>query len=156
MLSVAIAAMLGAELVKPPKQPNLGFVWREIDLRGCNELQIRPELFRERPRWVRLYGIDVPEAGHVGYSGARQDIEILLGRTPDIYYEDEDCNHPVSRNATLVQYVWTQGKLIEFELVLDGWATVNEEGRKGRYGKFLIAAEAEAKRFHEGMWAKQS
>ena len=154
LISAFIATILTAELVKPPKQPDLGFTWRETDLRGCNELQIRPEMFRERSRWVRLYGIDVPKANQVGYSGARQDLEIILGRTPDVYFEDEDCKHPISRNATAVQYVWTQGKLIEFELVRDGWATVNDEGKNGRYGKFLIAAEAEARRFHEGMWAK--
>ncbi len=110
-------------------------------------------MFREQSRWVRLYGIDVPNASQRGYSGARQDLEVLLGRAPDVYFEDEDPKKCLRRNASYVQYVWTQGKLLQFELLRDGWAHVNEEGRKGKYGSLLIAAEAEARRFRDGLWA---
>ena len=156
MFTSILVTILVAELVKPPKQPDLGFVWREIELRGSNEMLIRPEMFREPSRWVRLFGIDTPKANERGYSGAVQDLEILLGNRADVHFENEDPRHPISRNVTLVQYIWTRGTLIQFELLRDGWATVNEEGRKGKYGKFLVAAEAEAKRFHEGMWALRS
>jgi len=125
---------------------------RVTELWGANELKMRQEHYRDLPWWTRLYGIDVPSVDKPGYSGARQDLEIMLGRFPDVYVEDEKPDHPIARNAHYLQYVWTQGKLIQFELVRDGWATVNEEGHKGRYGKYLLAAQDEAKRLHEGLW----
>jgi len=155
MFAAILTILFTRDLVVPPKQPDLGFEWHSTDLRGANEIHISPIYFRERPRWIRLYGIDVPNASQRGYSGARQDLELILGRVADVHFEDENEKHPVSRNATCVQYLWTRGKLIQFELVRDGWAKVNDEGRKGRYAKFLIGAEAEAKRFHNGLWGLQ-
>jgi len=155
MVASLLFAVLGANLVTPPKQPEFGIynMWRATNLRGANELLIRKEYYRDMPQWVWLYGIELPQVGSRGYSGARQDLEVLLGRAPDVYIEDEREDHPVTRNGGYVQYVWTRGKLIQFELVRDGWAKVNDEGRKGRYSSFLTGAEAEAKRFHEGLWA---
>lgn len=153
---VAIAVWLvAADVVTPPKHPNfdLNDMCRVDDLSGANEMLVRQEYYRDIPRWTRLFGIDVPNVGKPGYSGARQDLEILLGRYPDVYVEDDNPDRPSSRNAYYLQYVWNKGRLLQFELVRDGWATVNAEGQKGRYGKFLVAAEAEAKRLHEGRWA---
>ena len=152
MIVVLALAILGPEVLKPPKMPDIPFPWRLLDLRRANEMEIKSEYTNEGPNWVRLYGIDVPNTSEKGYSGARQDLEILLGRNPDLYYEDEKEGHPISRNAEYVQYVWTRGQLIEFEMVHNGWARVNEEGRKGRYGKYLVRAEEEAKRLHFGIW----
>ena len=152
MFAAILACVFTATLVDPPKQPDLGFPWRVVDLRGANEIKIVSEYYSDRARWVRLYGVDLPVTGRHGYTGSREDLEILLGRRAEVYFEDDSEKQPVNRNATYVQYMWTRGKLLEFELVRDGWATVNEEGRKGKYAKFLIGAEAEAKRFHEGLW----
>jgi len=147
-------AILSSDPGDAPKRPDLGTDWRVVDLRGANELKIHPNFKWDQPsRWVRLYGIDVPNASQSGYSGARQDLELLLGRTANAYYEDENRDHPIMRNASYVAYVWAWGKLLEFELVKDGWARVNDEGRKGRYGKYLTDAEEQAKRWHVGVWA---
>lgn len=156
MLVALAACALVADLLKPPKQPTFDLydMCRVSELSGANEMKLRQESYRDMSRWTRLYGIDLPAVGKPGYSGARQDLEVILGRSPDVYVEDEKPDHPVTRNATWVQYVWTRGKLIQFEVLQDGWATVNEEGRKGRYGKYLVGAETEAKRLHEGIWEK--
>jgi endonuclease YncB( thermonuclease family) len=153
MLQTVLSIVLAANLVKPPKQPDLGFAWKLLDVRYANEMKVSPEWYRDTPVWIRLYGIDVPSPGDRGYSGAREDLELLFGRWHEVYVEDEDSKHPVNRNAFAFQYLWITGKLVQFELVRDGWAKVNDEGRKGRYGKLLIDAEAEAKKFHEGRWA---
>jgi endonuclease YncB( thermonuclease family) len=155
MLASLIFVVLGGTLIDPPKQPlfDITAMCKVVDLREANEMKVRQENYRDMPRWTRLFGVEIPKAGQTGYSGARQDLELLLGRSPDVYVEDEREEHPVVRNATWVQYVWTQGKLLQFELVRDGWATVNDEGARGRYGKYLKAAEVEAKKFHEGLWA---
>jgi hypothetical protein len=152
VIAFLLAALLTSDLVKAPKQPYLGFPWRIVELRGANEMKIHPEYVIEESQWDRLYGVDLPTADKKGYSGARQDLEILLGRgEPEAFIEDEKRD-PVIRNATYVQYIWVYGKLLQFELVRDGWAKVNDEGRKGRYGKLLVAAEAEAQRFKAGLW----
>jgi len=154
MLHSLLVCTLSFNLVSPPKRPDLGLPWLLDGLRGANEMRIHSEYYRDQPRWIRLFGVDVPNLSDRGYSGARQDLEIMTGRgTSEVYFEDDDSKHPISRNACRVQYLWLRGKLIQFELVRDGWAKVNDEGRKGRYAKYLVAAEAEAKTFHEGLWA---
>lgn len=154
MVLAFLCAALTISNLEPPKRPDLGLDWEVIDIRNANELKIRPTIHRaDWPRWVRLYGIDVPQVNQRGYSGARQDLELLLGRNADAYYEDEKKDHPVFRNAYYVGYIWAWGKLLEFELVRDGWAKVNDEGRKGRYGKFLVDAEDEARQAPRGIWA---
>lgn len=155
MLATFVAIALAAGTINPPKQPQFGLnrLQRVLNLRGANEILVRPEAYREMiPQWVRLYGVDVPNYSRRGYSGARQDLEILLGREAEVYVQDEDPKHPISRNATEVQYMWAWGKLLEYELVNDGWAKVNDEGRKGRYATYLIAAENAAKKAHAGIW----
>ena len=158
MLSLVVLLVLGADVLKPPKQP--GFVLTQMcrvtDLLNANEMKIHPEYYKDSmPHWVRLYGVDLPTADKRGYSGAREDLELLLGREPDVYVEDENPDHVITRNAYYVQYVWAYGKLIEFELVRDGWAKVNDEGRKGKYAKPMLAAQAEAQRLKEGLWGLQ-
>jgi len=147
------SAILVSDLIKPPKQPDLKFEWRVQQVRGIDEIRIRPIYFRDWPRWVRLYGIEVPKAGQTGYSGSEQFLEILLGRAADIFFEDEDPKHPLMRNAEYVQYLWTRGKLIQFEMLHEGWAKLTEEGRSGKYGKVLAQAEDEAKHLKWGIWA---
>lgn len=146
-------ALLIAQDLDIPRRPDLGLEWRQVQLLGANEMKIRPEYTQDVPRWVRLYGIDVPNASNKGYSGARQDLEILLGRSADVWCEDEHKDHPILRNASYVQFVWTRGKLIQFEMLRDGWASINDEGRSSRYSKYLLRAEDEAKRLHAGIWS---
>ena len=98
MVALLLAGLLVADLSTPPKQPDLGFAWVSTDLRGSNEVRIRPERFRESSRWVRLFGIDVPNASQRGYSAARQALEILLRDRPWVYFEDDEAKHPINRN----------------------------------------------------------
>ena len=142
------------ELLVPPKQPDLKFEWRVSQVRGIDEFKIKSIYFRDTPRWVRLYGVEVPKAGRDGYSGSEFFLELILGRSGEVYFEDETKDHPIQRHAEYVQYLWTKGKLIQFEMVHEGWASVNDEGRKGRYGKFLTEAEQEAKHLKLGIWSK--
>lgn len=157
MIAAILFTALVAHDLKAPKQPAFGIIYlnRVRNVFGADQIFVTPEAYREElPQWVRLYGVDVPTFGQRGASGATQDLEILLGRSAEVYVEDENEDHPVVRHAMNVQYVWAWGKLIEFELVKDGWATVNKEGRKGKYGKFLTAAEDEARVEHLGIWAR--
>src|SRR5579871_4562086 len=103
---LAATALLAQKPLGAPKRPDLGLYWLVSDLRGADTIKMRPHWVIEPPRWVKLYGVDVPNPSQRGYSGARQDLEILLGREGEVYFEDEKKDHPITRGGNWVQYVW--------------------------------------------------
>jgi endonuclease YncB( thermonuclease family) len=76
----------------------------------------------------------------------------FTGGAAEAWLEVEPTNRDKTHRGALVRYVWVWGKLLNFELVRAGWAKVDEDGRKGKYGPLLIAAEEEAKRLRSGLW----
>jgi endonuclease YncB( thermonuclease family) len=103
-------------------------------------------------RRVLLYGISTPRPGEFGYPQGLQRMELMVQGASEAWLEEEPTDRRKSYRGADVRYVWVWGKMLNFELVRAGWAKLNDEGRNGKYGPLLIAAEAEAKRLRNGMW----
>ncbi|MGV3615440.1 MAG: thermonuclease family protein [Fimbriimonas sp.] len=167
LLATALVAAQVIPPVRPPKPPSLpGFPHRVVRVFGPSGLEvsffsgaqtIRPRRSRfdfgtQPDRRVLLYGLSTPRPGQDGYNQGVNFLERLVGRTADAWLEPEPGDPAKSHRAADVRYVWAWGKLLNFEMVRAGWARLNDEGRKGKYGPLLIAAEDEAKRLRNGMW----
>jgi|GEM_PF-1525029 len=170
-LILATAVLATAQIippVQPPRPPRLGFPLRLISLDGPSGLTldqfgsngvgigIRRGRFgfgTNLERRVLLYGIATPRPGEKGYSGAMLKLENLVGRRADVFLEQEPANRNKTYRGADVRYAWAWGKLLNFEMVRFGFAKVTEEGRQGKYGPLLTAAEDEARRLKEGIWA---
>ncbi len=169
-LFVASLVIVGQVIppVRAPKKPNLpGLPHRVIGVFGPSALDVSffgdtGGVFRARrgrygasnqpQRRVLLYGISTPRMGQDGYAQGLMRLENWVQGAAVADLEAEPLDRFKTHRGADVRYVWVWGKLLNFELVRAGWARVNEEGRAGKYGELLTAAENEARRLRVGLW----
>ncbi|WP_322883878.1 thermonuclease family protein [Microvirga lotononidis] len=112
---------------------------------------------RGRSARVRLYGIDTPEgqqtcddaASKRYLCGARaaEALADLIGRNGRVTCQEQDRD----RYGRVVAVCQANGREINAEMVLQGWALEYKQYSDGRYAK----AEAEARTAKRGLWAGQ-
>jgi micrococcal nuclease len=101
---------------------------------------------------IRLYGIDSPEYGQPGGQEAgRFTRTMVMSRTVTMKTMDKD------RYGRTVALVWSGGRLVNRELVRNGWAWVYPKYcREQPLCKDLEALERGARKQELGLWREQN
>lgn len=100
---------------------------------------------------IRLYGIDCPEYRQDGWQGAKKMTTALLGR-----YSLEIQPMDTDRYGRTVALVRARGRLVNAELVRNGWAWVYRRYCRAQpLCRQLDDFEQEARRDRRGIWRKK-
>jgi micrococcal nuclease len=101
---------------------------------------------------IRLYGIDSPEYGQPGgHEAGRFARSMLMSRTVTMKTMDKD------RYGRIVALVWSGGRLVNRELVRNGWAWVYPKYcREQPLCKELEVLERGARKQQLGLWHEQA
>ncbi|MGD9947971.1 MAG: thermonuclease family protein [Desulfobulbus sp.] len=99
---------------------------------------------------IRLYGIDCPEYRQDGWQKAKKMTKTLVGKNSvEIYPVDID------RYGRTVAFVRVQGRLINAELVGNGWAWLYRRYCHAQpFCRQLDKLEQEARSYRRGIWEK--
>lgn len=129
---------------------------------GCLEAQPKLEEVRvshvvdgdtlvlEDGRTIRLIGVNAPEKGQPGFTGAKRELELLEGERVFLerYVVDKD------RYGRLLRYVHHNG-LVNTLLVRKGLASVYRTNNKKHLDE-LLEAEREAREEGIGIWSRSN
>lgn len=100
-------------------------------------------------RLVRYLGINTPERGQPYFEEARSaNRRLVEGETLQMVHDLQ----PVDRFGRTLAYLWANGRLVNLELVRQGYASVYTEPPNVRFSQELIAAEREARQAGVGLW----
>ncbi len=101
-------------------------------------------------RRVRYLGINTPERDQPFYAEARAaNQQLVEGKAVWIVLDTE----PTDRFGRTLAYLWVDEKLINLELVRQGYANAYTQPPNVRYSKEIVAAEQEAREAEVGLWA---
>jgi endonuclease YncB( thermonuclease family) len=113
-------------------------------------------------RWVRLMGLDAPDADQPGGTAATKALRRMIPRGTELRLLVGDPgteNRPTNPPGRTRAYVWrADGTFLNSELVADGDARRRPEPDDGReatgaYGRALDAAQAHARDLGSGIWS---
>lgn len=101
---------------------------------------------------VRLVGIDAPELAQRPWGPrAKTHLRGLLSGEASVTTDVE----PRDKYGRLLAYIWTSdGKLVNLEMVRDGYAVLYTIAPNVRYADQLKAAQREAREKKKGLWEK--
>lgn len=104
---------------------------------------------------VRYIGIDTPETKHptkgeecFGKEAADKNKELVLGKT--VRFERDKSNR--DHRGRLLRYIWAGDKMVNLELVKEGYAFASHVSPNGKYRKQFGKAEEDAKSSGKGLW----
>lgn len=116
-----------------------------------NEVIDGDTLELENGSTIRLTGVDAPERGEDFYEEALDfTINFCEGKRVDLEYDQ----YQEDRYGRILAYVWIEGKMLNLELVKNGWAKVviYEKRKKLKHQEEFFSAEEEAKAEKRGVW----
>ena len=123
-----------------------GFVINVINGDTITVLEKTPE--QKQAYRVRLKGVDAPEKGQYGYSGAKYFLEKLIwGEMVTVQYSGRD------KNGIILGLVLYGGTFVNYEMVKEGWAWYD---KKYFDSQELERLEASAKKEQKGLWAEEN
>lgn len=106
---------------------------------------------------VRYIGIDTPEIHHpyvgkecFGEEASRRNEELVLGKTIIL---EKDVSE-TDRYDRLLRYVWLDGRMINEQLVQEGFANATPYPPDVKYQERLEVAESQAREQRVGLWSQ--
>ncbi|MGE4291389.1 MAG: thermonuclease family protein [Desulfovibrio sp.] len=100
---------------------------------------------------IRLLGVDCPEKGQEFSNVARtMSRSFCNGRVLDLEYGP----HRTDRYGRVLAYVWSDGKMLNEILVLQGLALAIAHDREEQHAQRLARAEGQARIDKTGFWSK--
>ncbi|MGI0487331.1 thermonuclease family protein [Pantanalinema rosaneae CENA516] len=116
---------------------------RELEVGGISGY---PEI-TER---VRLVGIDTPEVDQAPWGEmAKQHLEQWVGNRPIVLESDAASRDDQGRRLA---YVWSNGKLLNEQLVAEGYALAVPQPPNSKYDQRLAHAQEQARLLGLGIW----
>ena len=105
---------------------------------------------------IRYIGINTPEITHPGKNeeecfgkiASEKNKELVLSKNLRFERDKKNRDH----RGRLLRYVWDGNKMINLELVKEGYAFTEHISPNYKYRKILEEAELEAKRMKKGIW----
>lgn len=105
----------------------------------------------EDGRRVRYLGINTPERDQPFYEEAREaNRRLVEGKSVWLVLDIQ----PTDRYGRILAYVWAGNRLVNLELVQQGFANAYTQPPNVRYSEQIIAAERKAREAEVGLWAK--
>ncbi len=102
------------------------------------------------PERVRLIGIDAPDLAQEPWGKeAKQQLEQLIGNKPITL---EPGLEPRDRYERTLAYVWQDGKLLNEQLVAEGYALAVPRSPNTKYDQRLKRAQEKARLMGVGIW----
>lgn len=105
---------------------------------------------------IRYIGVDAPETKHpekgeqcFGKESSAKNKELVLGQKVRFERDKRNRDH----RGRLLRYVWVGERMINLELVRDGYAFAEHFSPNYRHRKQLEDAEREAERLGNGLWS---
>jgi endonuclease YncB( thermonuclease family) len=100
---------------------------------------------------VRLLNIDTPEKGQPGHLEATAALETILEYRPiQLEFENSDALSR-DRYGRVLAFVFTDEKLVNYEMIKRGWTNLYSDYGRGRYASPLEFAEADARANRRGL-----
>ena len=106
---------------------------------------------------VRYIGIDAPETKDprkpvecFGEEAYQKNRELVLGKRVRL---EKDVSER-DKFGRLLRYVWVGDKMVNLELIKEGYARVYTVPPDVKYQKLFQEAEQEARQFYRGLWGK--
>ncbi len=104
-------------------------------------------------RRVRYIGINTPERDQPYYAEASAiNEQLVAGKTVQLEQDVE----PVDRYGRTLAYVWADGRLVNLEIVRQGFAGAFTVPPNVRYEEMFRRAQQEARAAERGLWAGSS
>lgn len=101
---------------------------------------------------LRYIGIDAPEPDQpFGREASEANARLVSGQTVEL---EKDVSE-VDRYGRLLRYVWIGDRMINRELVCQGYATVATYPPDVKYQDIFLACEREAREAGRGFWGAQ-
>ncbi|MBI4542528.1 MAG: thermonuclease family protein [Gemmatimonadetes bacterium] len=101
---------------------------------------------------VRLIGIDTPERSQAPYGGrAAQALARLVPVGSSVQLELDV--EPRDRYGRVLAYLWTNGVLVNWAMVRQGWAVLLTYPPNVQYVDWFTAAQSQARETGVGLWA---
>lgn len=107
-------------------------------------------------RTVRYIGIDTPETKHptkpdgcFGAAASQRNTELVLNQVVQL---ETDVSQ-TDRYGRLLRYVWLNGRLLNEQLVTEGYALASSYPPDVKYQAQLQAAETTARAANVGLWS---
>ncbi len=101
---------------------------------------------------VRLIGVDTPELSQEPYGQlAAQGLAELVTVGTDVDLEPDVERR--DRNGRLLAYLWSEGRLVNWLLLRQGWAVVLTYPPNVQYVDWLTSAQDSAQQERSGLWA---
>lgn len=111
----------------------------------------------ENGQKVRYIGIDTPETVKprvvvqcFGKEASNRNKELVEGKTVEL---EKDISE-TDKYGRLLRYVWIDGKMINEQLVSEGYARISTFPPDVKYSQIFLAAEKEARLGNVGLWKK--
>lgn len=103
---------------------------------------------------VRLIGIDAPESGQLpwGPRATEHLKDILSGNQWKVKVETDVQKR--DRYGRILAYLWIDGRLINLEMVRDGYAVVLTIPPNVKYAERFVKAQKYARENRKGFWAE--
>ncbi|MCX6726386.1 MAG: thermonuclease family protein [Candidatus Shapirobacteria bacterium] len=106
---------------------------------------------------VRYIGVDTPETvdpkrpvGCFGKKASAKNKELVEGKTVEL---EKDVSN-TDKYGRLLRYVWVGDRMINEELITEGYAKLDTVPPDVKYSQLLIKAEKEARISDIGLWSK--
>ncbi len=105
-----------------------------------------------RSERIRLIGIDAPEMGQFPWGvKAKRHLQEILSSSREVFLEFDIERR--DKYGRLLSYVWTtDGRMVNEEMVKDGYAVLFTLPPNVRYGGSFSRAQTEARRRKAGIW----
>lgn len=105
---------------------------------------------------IRYIGVDAPETKHpekgeqcFGKESSAKNKELVFGQKVRFERDKRNRDH----RGRLLRYVWVGERMINLELVRDGYAFAEHFSPNYKYRKQLEEAERDAQRLGKGLWS---
>lgn len=101
---------------------------------------------------VRLIGIDSPEGDQVPFGSAATAALTSMLHTGETIQLERDVDLR-DRYGRLLAYAWRDGRMLNWQMVRDGWAVVLTIAPNVQFVDAFVAAQHRAREERRGLWA---